>query len=130
MLVAIEQRSLPQLDPFPLSFWHAIEAEFGRCDLQRPVAHVHPGDPLNQTALLDTQRKLYDLTLFNQVNTAVQNPLGDELRKNVLLQFTEARRWDFSYGFGFQVQTGNPQTSCNNVNPLTLIQLGINPATL
>ena len=90
---------------------------------------IHPGDPLNQTALLDTQRKLYDLTLFNQVNTAVQNPLGDELRKNVLLQFTEARRWDFSYGFGFQVQTGNPQTSCNNVNPLTLIQLGINPAT-
>src|SRR6202007_3230482 len=56
---------------------------------------IHPGDPLNQTALLDTQRKLYDLTLFNQVNTAVQNPAGDELRKNVLLQFTEARGWDF-----------------------------------
>ena len=90
---------------------------------------IHPGDPLNQTALLDTQRKLYDLTLFNQVNTAVQNPLGDELRKNVLLQFTEARRWDFSYGFGFQAQTGNPQSSCNNFTPAQLIQLGINPAT-
>jgi outer membrane protein assembly factor BamA len=90
---------------------------------------IHPGDPLNQTALLDTQRKLYDLTLFNQVNTAVQNPLGDELRKNVLLQFTEARRWDLSYGFGFQVQTGNPQTNCNNLTPEQLIQLGINPST-
>jgi outer membrane protein assembly factor BamA len=90
---------------------------------------IHPGDPLNQTALLDTQRKLYDLTLFNQVNTAVQNPLGDELRKNVLLQFTEARRWDLSYGFGFQAQTGNPQTNCNNLTPEQLIQLGINPST-
>src|SRR5271155_855202 len=75
---------------------------------------IHPGDPLNETALLETQRKLYDLTLFNQVNTAVQNPAGDELRKNVLLQFTEARRWDLSYGFGFQAQTGNPQTYCAN----------------
>ena len=90
---------------------------------------IHPGDPLNQTALLETQRKLYDLTLFNQVNTAIQNPLGDELRKNVLLQFTEARRWDLSYGFGFQAQTGNPQTNCNNLTPEQLIQLGINPST-
>lgn len=90
---------------------------------------IHPGDPLNQTALLDTQRRLYDLTLFNQVNTAVQNPQGDELRKNVLLQFTEARRWDLSYGFGFQAQTGNPQTNCKNFTPEQLIQLGINPST-
>jgi outer membrane protein insertion porin family len=90
---------------------------------------LHPGDPLNQTALLDTQRKLYDLTLFNQVNTAVQNPAGDELRKNVLVQFTEARRWDINYGFGFQAQTGNPQTGCKNLTPEELIRLGINPAT-
>lgn len=86
---------------------------------------VKPGQPLNQTQLLDMQRGLYDLTLFNEVNAAVQNPEGSELRKNVLLQFTEAKRWDLSYGFGFQAQTGNPQTSCPN--PLSLIQLGINP---
>jgi len=90
---------------------------------------IHPGDPLNQTALLDTQRKLYDLTLFNQVTTAVQNPTGDELRKNVLLQFTEARRWDISYGAGFQAQTGNPQSNCANLTPQQLLQLGINPST-
>ncbi|WP_158748048.1 POTRA domain-containing protein [Acidobacterium sp. S8] len=88
---------------------------------------IHPGDPLNQTALLDTQRKLYDLTLFNQVNTAIQNPQGYELRKNVLLQFTEARRWALSYGFGFQAQTGNPQSNC--LNPSSLIALGIDPST-
>ena len=74
---------------------------------------IHPGDALDQTALLETQRSLYDLALFNEVNTAVQNPAGDELRKNVLLQLTEARRWDINYGFGFEAQTGTP--NCGNV---------------
>ncbi len=88
---------------------------------------VHPGEPLDQSALLEMQRQLYDLTLFNEVNAAVQNPGGDALRKNVLVQFTEAKRWDASYGFGFQVQTGNPSSNCPN--PASLVQLGINPAT-
>ncbi len=72
---------------------------------------VKPGDVLNQTSLINTQRRLYDLTLFNGVTTAVQNPSGDELRKNVLIQFKEAKRWDVNYGFGIQAQTGNP--TCN-----------------
>ena len=75
---------------------------------------VHPGDPLNQAAMLETQRRLYNLALFNEVNMTVQNPNGDELRKNVLLQLTEAKRWDFNYGFGFEAQTGNPSTNCVN----------------
>jgi outer membrane protein insertion porin family len=91
-----------------------------------PHILVKPGQPLDQSALLEMQRQLYDLTLFNEVNTAVQNPNGDEERKNVLVQFTEAKRWDLSYGVGFQAQTGNPSTSCPN--PVSLIQLGINPA--
>ncbi len=88
---------------------------------------VHPGDPLNQAALLETQRRMYNLALFNEVNTAVQNPSGDELRKNVLLQFSEAKRWDFNYGLGFEAQTGNPTNSCLSLE--TLIFLNINPAT-
>lgn len=87
---------------------------------------IHPGDPLNETAILNTQRQLYDLTLFNEVNAAVQNPGGDQLRKNVLLQFTEARRWDITYGVGFQAQTGNPSTNCNAIS---LVQLGLSPST-
>ena len=69
---------------------------------------VHAGDPLDQSALLETQRNLYNLALFNEVNAAVQNPTGDAEQKNVLLQITEARRWDVTYGFGFEVQTGVP----------------------
>ncbi|MDE1177621.1 MAG: POTRA domain-containing protein [Edaphobacter sp.] len=69
---------------------------------------MHPGDPLDQSALLQTQRNLYDLALFNEVITAVQNPAGDAPRKNTLVQITEAKRWNVTYGFGFEAQTGNP----------------------
>jgi outer membrane protein insertion porin family len=75
---------------------------------------VHPGDPLDQTALLETQRNLYDLALFNEVITAVQNPNGDAPRKNVLVQVTEAKRWNVSYGFGFEAQTGTPSNNLIN----------------
>ena len=73
---------------------------------------VHAGDPLNQTALADTQRNLYGFALFNEVNTAVQNPAGDESRKTILLQMTEARRWTLTPGIGFEAQTGQPQNNC------------------
>jgi outer membrane protein assembly factor BamA len=84
---------------------------------------LNPDDPLNQTALLQMQRKLYDLALFNEVNTAIQNPNGDESYKNVLLNITEAKRWDISYGFGFEVQTGTPASSC--LSPAEQATLGI-----
>ena len=74
---------------------------------------VHTTDPLDQSALLETQRKLYDLALFNEVVAAVQNPTGDAELKNVLVQLTEAKRWDVTYGFGFEAQTGTPGcTTC------------------
>jgi len=71
---------------------------------------VHAGDPLDQAALLQTQRNLYNLAIFNEVNAAVQNPTGDAPRKNVLVQLTEARRWDVTYGFGMEVQLNRPAT--------------------
>jgi outer membrane protein insertion porin family len=73
---------------------------------------VHAGDPLNQSALMDTQRNLYALALFNQVNPAIVNPAGGETNKTVLLQLTEARRWTLTYGAGFEAQTGQPQNNC------------------
>jgi outer membrane protein assembly factor BamA len=90
--------------------------------VQQRIA-LHPDDPLNQTALLQTQRRLYDLALFNEVNTAIQNPNGDESYKNILLNITEAKRWDISYGFGFEVQTGTPSNSC--LSPAEQAILGI-----
>lgn len=88
---------------------------------------VHPGDPLDQSALLDTQRRLYNLALFNEVNAAVQNPKGDDSRKNVLVQLTEAKRWDVTYGFGFEAQTGKPAAGV--ISPASAILLGVQPGT-
>ena len=74
---------------------------------------VHAGDPLNQNALATTQSNLYAFALFNQVDTAVVNPAGDAPQKTVLIQAIEARRWTLTYGFGFEVQTGQPQNNCS-----------------
>jgi outer membrane protein insertion porin family len=86
---------------------------------------VHAGDPLDQTALLQTQRNLYNIALFNEVVAAVQNPAGDAPQKNVLLQLTEAKRWNVTYGFGFEAQTGTPQSGM--ISEASCIQLMLDP---
>jgi outer membrane protein assembly complex protein YaeT len=62
--------------------------------------------PLSQERVLQTQRNLYDLGIFNEVQTAVENPEGDEKSKDVLLLIKEAKRWTFDYGLGLEVGTG------------------------
>ena len=74
---------------------------------------MKPGDPLSQIDMLDTQRRLYDLGIFSQVDTAVQNPDGVEQKKNVLVQVQEAKRYTFDYGVGLEFQTGQPQVGSN-----------------
>ncbi len=76
---------------------------------------LHPGDPLDETALIDTQRNLYEFALFNEVDTAVENPSGSEADKTVLLQAVEAKRWALTYGFGFEAQTGTPLYNCGGI---------------
>ena len=75
--------------------------------VQREI-QVQSGQPLSQQSLLDTQTKLYDLGIFNQVDTAVQNPEGTDPKKSVLVQVQEAKRYTFSYGLGLEFQTGQP----------------------
>ena len=94
--------------------------------VQRQI-QVKPGDPLSQTDMLNTQQGLYDLGIFSQVDTAVQNPEGAEKTKNVLVQVQEARRYTFTYGGGFEFQTGQPGASqaqgISGVSPL--VSLGV-----
>jgi outer membrane protein insertion porin family len=88
---------------------------YTRPDTVARAITVHPGDPLNETALMDTQRNLYEFALFNEVDTAVENPNGGEADKTVLLHAVEARRWALTYGFGFEAQTGTPQYNCGGI---------------
>lgn len=74
---------------------------------------VTPGSPLSQEDMLGTQASLYDLGIFSQVDTAVQNPNGADPTKNVLVDIHEAKRYTFNYGLGLEFQTGQPANSVN-----------------
>ncbi len=62
-----------------------------------------PGDPISQSQMLDTQRRLYDLGIFARVDMALQNPDGAEASKYVLYQVEEARKYSFTFGAGAQI---------------------------
>jgi outer membrane protein insertion porin family len=86
---------------------------YTRFGVARREVRVEPGAPLSQQAILESQRRLYDLGLFKQVDTAIQNPDGTESRKNVVVTAREADRYTFDYGVGFEFQTGQPTFGVN-----------------
>ncbi|QMV20394.1 BamA/TamA family outer membrane protein [Granulicella sp. 5B5] len=85
---------------------------------------VKADTPLDQAALLQTQRNLYNLAEFNDVNVVVQNPDGMTSYKNVLIQLTEGKRWDVTYGFGIEAQSGTPAIVAGETRGSTAAQNG------
>jgi len=70
------------------------------------------GDPLSPTVQTDIQKTLYDLGVFANVDTAVENPDGDTTHKYVLYHFEEANRYTMTIGFGAQLaQFGTPSST-------------------
>ena len=86
---------------------------FTRPSVVRHQLKVQAGAPLSQLAMLKTEQNLYDLGIFSQVDTAVQNPDGTEKDKNVLVAMQEAKRYTFNYGVGLEFQTGQPSVGTN-----------------
>jgi outer membrane protein assembly complex protein YaeT len=89
---------------------------------------IHDGAPLSQERMLQTQRNLYDLGIFNEVQTAIENPDGAEKQKDVLFQINEAKRWTINYGFGLEIgsglntgQGGSPQ-GATGVSPRVILE--------
>jgi outer membrane protein insertion porin family len=68
---------------------------------------IREREPLDQAKMVETQSRLYDLGIFNEVNMAVQNPGGQIDLKNLLYQIQEARRYTFQFGGGIELSTGN-----------------------
>ncbi len=62
------------------------------------------GEPLRQSDLLESQQRLYDLGIFNQVQISTQETQSPETEKTVLVNVEEARRWTLGYGGGMEVQ--------------------------
>ncbi len=69
---------------------------------------IRSSQPLSQRQMLDSQNRLYNMGIFNEVDMAVQNPDGEATHKNVNFQMAEAKRYTFNYGAGLEVQTGQP----------------------
>jgi outer membrane protein assembly factor BamA len=77
---------------------------------------IKPGDAMSQSKILDSQRRLYDLSIFNQVDVAPGNPEGDVDKKDLMMQVEEAKRYTFDYGLGIQVQTGALNSDCQKLS--------------
>src|SRR5579884_625728 len=73
---------------------------------------IENGQPLSQEAMLESQRRLYDLGIFSKVDMAIQNPEGEEQYRNVLFETLEARRWTVGVGGGAEIgRIGGSTTS-------------------
>ena len=68
--------------------------------------------PLRQGQVVETQRRLYNLGVFNRVTIEPQNPAGTDREKDLVVLVEEAKRYTLAYGGGFEVQrlasTSNP----------------------
>jgi outer membrane protein insertion porin family len=90
-----------------------------------------PNQPVSEELFLQSQRRLYNLGLFDNVEIAPENPGGSFEAKNILVNVTEAARWTVGYGFGLDVQRlgGNQPTGQLGASPrlsldLTRINVG------
>jgi outer membrane protein insertion porin family len=64
---------------------------------------LKPGDPLNNNEVYGSQRRLNDLGIFARVDTAQQNPEGQEISKILLFNLEEASKVSFNGGLGAEI---------------------------
>jgi len=75
---------------------------------------VRAEDPLSPMAIDQTQRQLENLGVFARVDSAIENPDGDETRKYVLYDVEEAARYNVRFGVGAEIAQLGATT--NNVS--------------
>jgi outer membrane protein assembly factor BamA len=86
--------------------------EHTRLGVIRRELVIRQGQPLSQDSVADSQRQLYELGMFSQVQIAPQDQPSSETEKTVLVAVEESRRWTLGYGGGLEVQrlgSNNPQ---------------------
>jgi outer membrane protein insertion porin family len=80
-----------------------------------PNVLLNPGDPLSWTAMGETQRRLYNLGVFDKVDMAIQNEQGNTEEKYVLFNLGEGHRFYTALGFGAEIaRIGGSQTSLDS----------------
>lgn len=83
--------------------------------------------PLRQGAVVESQRRLYNLGVFSRVQIAPQNPDGAERDKTLIVLVDEARRYTLAYGGGIEVQRlgsgGDPVSGAFRASPRGLLEI-------
>jgi outer membrane protein insertion porin family len=83
-----------------------------RAGVIRREVHIKVKEPLREGDVVESQRRLYNLGVFNRVTIEPQNPSGTDPDKDIAVLVEEAKRFTVAYGGGFEVQrlasTTNP----------------------
>src|SRR6266446_3438543 len=89
--------------------------------------HIKVREPLRQGDVVESQRRLYNLGVFNRVTIEPQNPSGTNPEKDIAVLVEEAKRYTLAYGGGFEVQrlasTTNPTGSQIEAAPRGILEL-------
>jgi len=118
------QTTIPQAPPVNLTY-HIEEGaqtkvrrilysgyEHTRLNVLHREVQVKENAPLREGQVVETQRRLYNLGVFNRVTIEPQNPTGTDRDKDLVILVEEAKRYTLAYGGGFEVQrlasTSNP----------------------
>ncbi len=105
--------------------------EHTRYGLMAREVQVKPGGPLREGDVIESQRKLYNLAIFNRVQIAPQNPDGTDTDKTVVVAVEEGKRYTLGYGLGIEVQKlpgsgSNPTGTSLNAAPRVIFEFGKN----
>ena len=72
--------------------------------INREVAALKPGEPLTETDLLTAGSRLYDLPgTFDWAEADPKRDISTQTKEDVLVKVHEAKKNEFTYGFGFEV---------------------------
>jgi outer membrane protein insertion porin family len=101
--------------------------EHTRPGVIRREVHIDVQKPLREGDVVESQRRLYNLGIFNRVTIEPQNPAGTDVDKDIAVLVEEAKRYTLAYGGGFEVQrlasTTNPTAGQVEAAPRGILEI-------
>ncbi|HEX8837216.1 MAG TPA: POTRA domain-containing protein [Candidatus Acidoferrum sp.] len=101
--------------------------EHTRQGVIRREVRIKPQQPLREGDVVESQRRLYNLGIFNRVTIEPQNPNGSNTDKDIAVLVEEAKRYTLAYGGGFEVQrlasTTNPTSGEVQAAPRGILEI-------
>ena len=89
--------------------------------------HIKAKEPLREGDVVESQRRLYNLGVFNRVTIEPQNPNGTNPEKDIAVLVEEAKRYTLAYGGGFEIQrlasTTNPTETQIQAAPRGILEV-------